>query len=179
VALLPALPAEMLAQGQTVAEGRAVAAVPPGRTGVLYRGATRAAPRNLQFKARRSERPKDQINVSAEQPARVVGLSRTLLRRKQERRLQKDESERVVRLQRLFEKALEVFEDRDAVQPWFISPQLALGEKTNGFAQKHCPCCAFERDYSRREQLPPQSGACRILPNCRHAQKLLVRSASN
>ena len=74
---------------------------------------------------------KDQINISAEELARVVGIApRTLLRRKQEGRLQKHESERVVRLQRLFEKALEVFEDPAAVQSWFISPQLALGEKT-------------------------------------------------
>ena len=74
---------------------------------------------------------KDQINISAEELARVVGIvPRTLLRRKQAGKLQRDESERVVRLQRLFEKALEVFEDRAAVQSWFISPQLALGEKT-------------------------------------------------
>jgi putative toxin-antitoxin system antitoxin component (TIGR02293 family) len=74
---------------------------------------------------------KDEINVSAEELARVVGIApRTLLRRKQEGRLQKEESERVVRLQRLFEKALEVFEDRAAVQSWFNSPQLALGDET-------------------------------------------------
>jgi len=74
---------------------------------------------------------KEQLNVSAEELARVVGIApRTLLRRKEEGRLQKDESERVVRLQRLFEKALDVFEDRASVQSWFISPQLALGEKT-------------------------------------------------
>jgi putative toxin-antitoxin system antitoxin component (TIGR02293 family) len=45
-------------------------------------------------------------------------------------RLQKEESERVVRLQRLFDKALDVFEDRAAAQSWFNSPQLALGRKT-------------------------------------------------
>jgi putative toxin-antitoxin system antitoxin component (TIGR02293 family) len=74
---------------------------------------------------------KDRINISAEELARVVGIApRTLLRRKQEGRLQKDESERVVRLQRLFEKAIAVFEDRAAVQSWFISPQRGLGEKT-------------------------------------------------
>jgi putative toxin-antitoxin system antitoxin component (TIGR02293 family) len=74
---------------------------------------------------------RDQLNVSAEELAHVVGIApRTLLRRKQEGRLQKEESERVVRLQRLFEKALDVFEDRAAAQSWFISPQLALGEKT-------------------------------------------------
>jgi putative toxin-antitoxin system antitoxin component (TIGR02293 family) len=74
---------------------------------------------------------KERLNLSAEELARVVGIApRTLLRRKQEGRLQRDESERVVRLQRLFEKALEVFEDRAAVQSWFISPQLALGDET-------------------------------------------------
>ena len=74
---------------------------------------------------------KDQINISTEELAHVVGIApRTLLRRKQEGRLQKEESERVVRLQRLFEKALDVFEDRAAAQSWFNSPQLALGEKT-------------------------------------------------
>jgi len=74
---------------------------------------------------------KDEINISAEELARVVWIApRTLLRRKQEGRLQKEESERVVRLQRLFEKALDVFEDRAAAQSWFKSPQLALGGKT-------------------------------------------------
>ena len=74
---------------------------------------------------------KDQINISTEELAHVVGIApRTLLRRKQEGRLQKEESERVVRLQRLFEKALDVFEDRAAAQSWFNSPQLALGGKT-------------------------------------------------
>jgi putative toxin-antitoxin system antitoxin component (TIGR02293 family) len=74
---------------------------------------------------------KDQIDVSAEELARVVGIApRTLLRRKQEGKLQKAESERVVRLQRLFEKALEVFEDRAAVRSWFTSPQRALGNDT-------------------------------------------------
>jgi len=74
---------------------------------------------------------KDQINISTEELAHVVGIApRTLLRRKQEGRLQKEESERVVRLQRLFEKALDVFEDRAAAQSWFNSQQLALGEKT-------------------------------------------------
>jgi putative toxin-antitoxin system antitoxin component (TIGR02293 family) len=74
---------------------------------------------------------KERLNVSAEELARVLGIApRTLLRRKQEGRLQKEESERVVRLQRLFEKALEVFEDRAAVQSWFNSPQRALGDET-------------------------------------------------
>jgi putative toxin-antitoxin system antitoxin component (TIGR02293 family) len=73
----------------------------------------------------------DEIKVTAEELARVVGIApRTLLRRKQEGKLQKAESERVVRLQLLFEKALEVFEDRAAVQSWFSSPQRALGDDT-------------------------------------------------
>jgi putative toxin-antitoxin system antitoxin component (TIGR02293 family) len=73
---------------------------------------------------------KGQLNISAEELAHIVGIApRTLLRRKQEGRLQKEESERVVRLQRLFEKALDVFEDRAAAQSWFNSAQLALGGK--------------------------------------------------
>jgi putative toxin-antitoxin system antitoxin component (TIGR02293 family) len=74
---------------------------------------------------------KGQLNISAEELAHIVGIApRTLLRRKQVGRLQKEESERVVRLQRLFDKALDVFEDRAAAQSWFNSPQLALGRKT-------------------------------------------------
>jgi putative toxin-antitoxin system antitoxin component (TIGR02293 family) len=74
---------------------------------------------------------KGQLNISAQELAHIVGIApRTLLRRKQEGRLQKEESERVVRLQRLFEKALDVFEDRAAAQSWFNSPQLALSGKT-------------------------------------------------
>jgi putative toxin-antitoxin system antitoxin component (TIGR02293 family) len=74
---------------------------------------------------------KGQLNISAEELAHIVGIAPcTLLRRKQEGRLQKEESECVVRLQRLFEKALDVFEDQAATQSWFNAPQLALGGKT-------------------------------------------------
>lgn len=74
---------------------------------------------------------KSQLNISSEELAHIVGIApRTLLRRKQQGRLRKEESERLVRLQRLFHKALDVFEDRAASQSWFNSPQLALGGKT-------------------------------------------------
>lgn len=74
---------------------------------------------------------KSQLNISSEELAHIVGIApRTLLRRKQQGRLRKEESERLVRLQRLFHKALDVFEDRAATQSWFNSPQLALGGKT-------------------------------------------------
>jgi putative toxin-antitoxin system antitoxin component (TIGR02293 family) len=74
---------------------------------------------------------REQMNVSAEALAEVVGIApRTLLRRKQAGKLQKEESERVVRVQRLFEKALDVFEDKAAAQSWFSTPQLGLCGKT-------------------------------------------------
>lgn len=73
----------------------------------------------------------DKIGVRPDRLAQVVGIApRTLHRRKQAGRFDPFESERVVRIQRLYRRALEVFEDEGAVKIWFISPALALDGAT-------------------------------------------------
>jgi putative toxin-antitoxin system antitoxin component (TIGR02293 family) len=54
--------------------------------------------------------------------------SRTLHRRQESGRLEPDESDRLVRLSRLFGKAIELFEgDNDGAMQWLQSPARALG----------------------------------------------------
>jgi putative toxin-antitoxin system antitoxin component (TIGR02293 family) len=53
---------------------------------------------------------------------------RTLHRRKQQGRLEPDESDRLLRLSRIFGKALELFEgDAAAARQWLANPQSGLG----------------------------------------------------
>jgi len=56
--------------------------------------------------------------------------TRTLARRKKEGRFHSDESERVLRIASLFDRALQVLHSQDRVQLWFKSPQKGLGGKT-------------------------------------------------
>ncbi len=62
----------------------------------------------------------------------LVDISaRTLDRRKQEGRLQPDESDRLLRASRVFARALELFEGNlDLARGWFLSPQPGLGGAT-------------------------------------------------
>jgi len=56
---------------------------------------------------------------------------RTLQRRKAKGRLEADESDRLLRLTRLYGKALELFEgDNSATLQWLRTPRTALGGKT-------------------------------------------------
>ncbi len=71
------------------------------------------------------------LGVTSGQLADALSIAaRTLARRKQEGRLRKDESERLYRLQRLFDRAVEVFESDEAARDWFRTPQRALGGST-------------------------------------------------
>lgn len=73
----------------------------------------------------------EKLKVRPEGLGRIVGIApRTLHRRKLAGRLDPLESERVARIQRLYQHALETFRDESAVQTWFVSPALALGGKT-------------------------------------------------
>ena len=71
---------------------------------------------------------------------RITGLSmgdlaeavaikpRTLARRRQQGRLEPEESDRLLRLSRIFGKALELFEgDAEAARQWLATPQRGLG----------------------------------------------------
>ncbi|MBW2011413.1 MAG: DUF2384 domain-containing protein [Deltaproteobacteria bacterium] len=77
------------------------------------------------------DRLRDRLDVPEKMLASTVNIAyRTLSRRKKEGRLKTDESERILRIARLYEKALEVFEDAGLARQWFKMPAKALGGKT-------------------------------------------------
>lgn len=77
------------------------------------------------------EKIQKELEVSAEILASTVNIaSRTLARRKKEGRFQPDESERVLRIASLFDRALQVLHDQSRVKLWLKSPQKGLGGKT-------------------------------------------------
>jgi putative toxin-antitoxin system antitoxin component (TIGR02293 family) len=71
---------------------------------------------------------KEALEVSDQRLSGVVRISqRTIKRRLGEGRFHPDESERLVRVARLTERAKEVFEDLESARAWLKSPQFALG----------------------------------------------------
>ena len=75
---------------------------------------------------------KGNLGISSERMLEVLDIPRrTLLRRKMEGRFSPAESDRLVRLSRVFAKALVLFEgDRDATLEWLEAPRPALGNVT-------------------------------------------------
>src|SRR5690606_29674049 len=68
------------------------------------------------------------MDVPAGQLATTVNIAaRTLLRRGKQGKLQTDESERLLRIGRLFDLTLELFEDKQMARQWFKEPNKALG----------------------------------------------------
>lgn len=68
------------------------------------------------------------IGVSAKTLASIVNIApRTLSRRKQEGRFHTDESERLLRIAKLFDRACALFGDPDTARRWLKTPQRALG----------------------------------------------------
>jgi putative toxin-antitoxin system antitoxin component (TIGR02293 family) len=67
---------------------------------------------------------KEEFGVNSDRLARIASISlATLHRRKAStKRLTTDESEKVYRLQKLYETALEVLGDPDTVKAWFSAP---------------------------------------------------------
>lgn len=83
------------------------------------------------------DRLRQRLGLSADEAADIVGASaRTLARRRKEGRLAADESDRLYRLARLFERAVAVFYTGDQAETeadarrWFKQPQWALGGAT-------------------------------------------------
>jgi len=71
------------------------------------------------------------LGVPENQMAVAVNISqRTLTNRKKQGKFKADESERVLRLATLYERAKEIFESNDAVKRWFHSPVKGLDGKT-------------------------------------------------
>jgi putative toxin-antitoxin system antitoxin component (TIGR02293 family) len=70
------------------------------------------------------------LNVSDNLLSRIVQIpKRTLTRRRRDGRLRTDESERVLRVATVYDKALDVFEDKGAVESWLKNPARGLGNK--------------------------------------------------
>jgi putative toxin-antitoxin system antitoxin component (TIGR02293 family) len=68
------------------------------------------------------------MDVPAGELASTVNIaSRTLSRRNKQGKLQTDESERLLRIGKLFDMALELFEDKRLARQWFKEPNKALG----------------------------------------------------
>ena len=71
------------------------------------------------------------MDLPAKTLASVANIaSRTFSRRRQEGRLQTDESERLFRIAALFDRAVEVLGSRERARAWFKGPKKALGGKT-------------------------------------------------
>lgn len=87
--------------------------------GRVRRGVTYAAYSRFQRNA----------GISSQVLARVVEIpERTLARRKKTGRLDPDESDRLVRLSRVFARALELFEGNvEGAREWLMTPRPALG----------------------------------------------------
>jgi putative toxin-antitoxin system antitoxin component (TIGR02293 family) len=68
------------------------------------------------------------LDVPLEKLASVLGMSRaTLHRRKLQGKIDKEESEKLVRYQRLLKKAEDVFGDATSARKWLTHPQPGLG----------------------------------------------------
>jgi putative toxin-antitoxin system antitoxin component (TIGR02293 family) len=68
------------------------------------------------------------LDVPMEKLASVLGMSRaTLHRRKIQGKIDKEESEKLLRYQRLLKKAEEVFGDAKAAREWLTNKQSGLG----------------------------------------------------
>ncbi len=68
------------------------------------------------------------VGIGQAELARALDIpERTLARRKKEGVLSRDESGKLVRLARVVERAVEVFEDQRAALDWLKSPNAALG----------------------------------------------------
>jgi len=77
------------------------------------------------------DRLRERLDVPEKMLASTVNIAyRTLGRRKKEGRFKTDESERVLRIAKLYEKALDVLEDDKITRQWFKMPAKALGGKT-------------------------------------------------
>ena len=83
--------------------------------------------KGLSYKA--FERLQGNIVLSLKRLAELIRIPpRTLARRKEQGRLLPDESDRLLRLSRIFAESLELFEgDFHAARTWLFTPQPALG----------------------------------------------------
>jgi putative toxin-antitoxin system antitoxin component (TIGR02293 family) len=75
------------------------------------------------------EKLRKKLGVSDNFLSQIVNIpKRTLTRRKQQGKFNTNESEKVLRIARLYDQALEVFEDQQAAEKWLKEPARGLGE---------------------------------------------------
>lgn len=101
------------------------------------------------------ERFQKYTRIPTDDLAEVVAIKlRTLHRRKKEGRLGSDESDRLLRVARVFAKALDLFEgDAEAAKRWFYTPARALGgERPIAFARTDLGTREVEALIDRLEQ---------------------------
>ena len=73
----------------------------------------------------------EQLDMTRSQLAQALGIpERTLARRKREGQLSSEESAKLIRLARVIQRAIEVFEDADAALAWMMIPNAALSGET-------------------------------------------------
>ena len=76
------------------------------------------------------EKLRKKLDVSDNFLSQIVSIpKRTLTRRKLQGRLSAEESERLLRIARLYDKALDVFEDEEAAERWLKKPARGLSGK--------------------------------------------------
>ena len=74
------------------------------------------------------DRLRGELGITSARLAGTVNIAvRTLARRKQEGRLHCDESERVLRIARLYDRTIEVLGDAAGARQWLMAPKRALG----------------------------------------------------
>ncbi len=78
------------------------------------------------------ERLKEEFGVNREKLAGIASISLATLHRRKisTKHLTPEESEKIYRLERLYAAALEVLENKEAVQAWFNAPQIVFEGKT-------------------------------------------------
>src|SRR5437016_591876 len=98
--------------------------------------------------------------------ATVLGMSRaTLHRRKIQGKIDQDESERLMRYQRLLKKAEDVFGDAESARTWMTTKQSGLGKAVPlDFARTESGAREFENllgriEYGAYSRWPQLSGA--------------------
>ena len=73
----------------------------------------------------------DRLHLTRSEAAEILHLpERTLARRRKEKRLRPDESDRVLRLARLFSLATTVLESEENAAMWFSQPNRSVGGRT-------------------------------------------------
>ncbi len=97
-------------------------------------GANASTPHNVVrkvesgLKFRELENLREHLGLPLDKVGQTLGISRaTLHRRKVSGRLDRDESDKVVRFERLLKKAARVFGSNDSAREWLKFPQFGLG----------------------------------------------------